>query len=73
MSVTCDLIGIELEEVQDRLTRAGVQVRVVHETRPPRERALAGPLRVVRVRGESAGPVDLVVSRERYVPPLNPQ
>ncbi len=73
LSVTCDLIGRELEEAQERLARAGVQVRAVRETRPPRERALAGPLRVVRVRGESVGPIDLVVSRERYVPPLTPQ
>ncbi len=65
-----DLIGVELDEAQERLARAGVQVSTVTETRPPRDPALEGPFRVVRVRGEERGPVDLMVSRERYVPPL---
>ncbi len=68
-----DLIGLELEEAQERLLRAGVEVGTVTETRPPRPIALAGPLRVIRARGEEQGPVDLVVSRERYVPPLSPR
>ncbi len=73
MSAINDLVGLELEEAQARLSRAGVQVRAVVETRPPRETALAGPLRVVRVRGGYTGPVELLVARERYVPPLTPQ
>jgi len=71
--VTCDLIGKELDEVHAQLARAGVEVGSVHETQSPRPRALAGPLRVVRVRGDPAGPLELVVTRERYVPPLTPQ
>ncbi len=68
-----DLIGLELEEAYARLLRAGVQVGTETETRPPRPIALAGPLRVIRARGGEQGPIDLVVSHERYVPPLSPR
>ncbi len=68
-----DLVGLELDEVRDRLARAGLQVGTVTETQPPRPVQLIGALRVVRVRTSPEGAVDLVVSRERYVPPLTPQ
>lgn len=72
-----DVIGLPLDDARARLTAAGIAVRDVTETRPPappprqhgdRPMAveLAGALRVIRVRGD--GPVDLVVTRERYVP-----
>ncbi len=62
-----DVTGLELEEARARLEEAGFAVRSVTETRPPAPVELAGPLRVVRVRRESSH-VDLVVTRERYVP-----
>lgn len=62
-----DVIGVELEEARARLGEAGFVVRSVTETRSPGLVELAGPLRVVRVRREG-GHVDLVVTRERYVP-----
>lgn len=61
------MIGIELEAARARLQQAGFVVRSVNETRPPGPVELAGPLRVVRVRTEGSV-VDLVVTRERYVP-----
>lgn len=63
-----DVIGLELEDARRRLAATGVAVAAVTETRPPQRAELSGDLRVVRVRisGESA---DLVVTRERYVPP----
>lgn len=73
MRTVSDFIGLELEEARERLLRAGVQIGTISETRPPRPIGLAGPLRVVRARGDEAGPVDLVVCHERYVPPLTPR
>jgi hypothetical protein len=63
-----DVIGLELEEARRRLAAAGVTVAAVTETRPPQRAELSGDLRVIRVRlsGETA---DVVVTRERYVPP----
>jgi hypothetical protein len=63
-----DVIALELEDARRRLAEAGVTVAAVTETRPPRRAELSGGLRVVRVRviGETA---DIVVTRERYVPP----
>lgn len=62
-----DVVGLELDDARGRLAAAGLQVRSVTETRPPQPVELTGPLRVIRVR-ESGGAVDLVVTRERYVP-----
>jgi hypothetical protein len=61
-----DVIGLPLDEARARLANAGVEIRAVTETRPPKAADLTGALRVVRMRGD--GPVDLVVTRERYVP-----
>ncbi len=73
MLTPSDLIGLTLDEAQERLAHVGDRVRAVIETQPPRSATLAGPLRVVRARRDPEGAVDLVVSRERYVPPLTPQ
>lgn len=62
-----DVTGLELEEARARLVEAGFVVRSVTETRPPGPVELVGPLRVLRVRRDS-NDVDLVVTRERYVP-----
>jgi hypothetical protein len=62
-----DVVGLELEEARGRLAAGGLQVRSVAETRPPQPVELTGPLRVVRVR-RAGDAVDLVVTRERYVP-----
>ncbi len=61
-----DVIGLPLEDARARLTAAGVDITSVTETRSPQRVELTGPLRVIRVRGD--GPVDVVVTRERYVP-----
>ncbi len=68
-----DVIGLELDEAQDRLARAGSRLRGVTETRPPQPVTLVGSLRVVRARFDQEGEVELVVTRERYVPQLAPQ
>ncbi len=68
-----ELIGLELEEARARLARAGLQVQMVTETQPPHPPKLVGAFRVVRARASLEGAVDLVVSREGYVPPLTPQ
>ncbi|MGH2349323.1 MAG: hypothetical protein ACRDFT_07665 [bacterium] len=77
-----DVIGLPLDEARVRLRAGGIEIGDIVETRPPglsdagarpsrkqgaglRVTELAGNLRVVRVRG--TGPVDLVVTRERYV------
>lgn len=62
-----DVTGLELDEARARLAAAGVVVRAVTETVPPRAVVLSGPYRVVRVRSDGAA-VDLVVTRERYDP-----
>ncbi len=62
-----DLIGLELDEARTRAQRAGCTVHSVTESRSPLNVELTGPLRVVRVRMHDGG-VDLVVTRERYVP-----
>ena len=62
-----DVVGLELEDARGRLSAAGFVVRSVTETRPPRPVELTGPLRVIRVRTDGSA-VDLVVTRERYVP-----
>ncbi|HET6947987.1 MAG TPA: hypothetical protein VFJ45_09270 [bacterium] len=62
-----DVVGLELDDARGRLAAGGLTVRSVTETRPPQPVELAGPLRVVRVRREGDA-VDLVVTRERYVP-----
>jgi hypothetical protein len=63
-----DIIALELEEARTRLTAAGLAIREVSETRPPQRAELTGGLRVVRLR-VAGDAVDLVVARERYVPP----
>ncbi len=60
-----DVVGLELEQARARLAAAGVAVRSVRETRPPFPVALEGPLRVIRVRRDPAGAVELVVTPER--------
>jgi hypothetical protein len=84
MAPVPDVIGLPLDEARARLRAAGIDIGGVVETRPPalsdarprpgrkrgaglRVTELAGDLRVVRVRG--TGPVDVVVTRERYVAP----
>ena len=62
-----DVTGLELEEARARLVEAGFVVRSVTETRSPGAVELVGPLRVLRVRRDT-NDVDLVVTRERYVP-----
>lgn len=73
-----DVIALTLEDARRRLAAAGVTVGTVTETRPPQPADLSGDLRVVRVRpaGDPGSPghpsgtmVELVVTRERYVPP----
>lgn len=63
-----DVIALELEEARARLTAAGCTIRSVTETRPPQPAELTGGLRVVRLRLTERA-ADLVVTRERYVPP----
>lgn len=67
-----DLIGLEAGEARRRLEAAGERVGVIVETIPPRPVVLEGSLRVVRARRRSDGQVDLVVTRERYVPSAQP-
>lgn len=62
-----DVTGLELEDARARLVQAGFAVRSVTETRPPGPVELTGPLRVLRVRRDGDA-VELVVTRERYVP-----
>ena len=62
-----DVVGLELDEARGRLVAGGLRVRSVTETRPSQPVELAGALRVVRVRRDGDA-VDLVVTRERYVP-----
>lgn len=66
MLPTPDVIGLPLDAARARLSAAGIEVRGVTETQPPTRADLTGELRVIRVRGD--GPVDLVVTRERYIP-----
>ena len=63
-----DVIALELEDARSRLAAAGLTIREVSETRPPQRAELAGELRIVRLRA-AGDAVDLVVTRERYVPP----
>ena len=65
-----DVIGLELEEARRRLAGSGITVRTVTETRPPQRAELAGDLRVVRLR-TAGGAADVVVTRERYTPPVH--
>ena len=62
-----DVVGLELDEARGRLVAGGFTVRSVTETRPSQPVELGGALRVVRVRRDGDA-VDLVVTRERYVP-----
>jgi hypothetical protein len=62
-----DVVGLELDDARGRLAAAGLEIRAVTETRPPQPVELTGPLRVIRVRQDGRA-VDLVVTRERYVP-----
>lgn len=62
-----DVVGLDLDDARGRLAASGLRVRSVTETRPPQPVELTGPLRVVRVR-QDGDAVDLVVTRERYVP-----
>lgn len=63
-----DVIALTLEDARRRLAASGLTVRSVTETRPPQRAELVGDLRVVRVRVEGDA-ADLIVTRERYVPP----
>jgi len=67
-----DLIGLDAGEARRRLEAAAERVGVIVETIPPRPVVLEGSLRVVRARRGRDGQVDLVVTRERYVPPVSP-
>ncbi|MDQ7820140.1 MAG: hypothetical protein QN173_08820 [Armatimonadota bacterium] len=67
-----DVVGLEIEQALARLAAAGVPVRSVRETRPPFPVALEGPLRVIRVRRDPEGGVDLVVTPERIAAPAEP-
>lgn len=67
-----DLVGLDADEARRRLEAAAERVGVVVETVPPRPVALEGVLRVVRARRGRDGQVNLVVTRERYVPPVSP-
>lgn len=67
-TVPVDVIGVELEEARQWLAAAGERVGVVRETAPPVPVTLEGPWRVVRVRRAADGSVELVVTRERYLP-----
>ena len=64
-----DVVALELEEARRRLAGSGLTIRTVTETRPPQRAELTGDLRVVRLRvaGDAA---DVVVTRERYAPPV---
>ncbi|MDQ7844236.1 MAG: hypothetical protein QN141_09860 [Armatimonadota bacterium] len=62
-----EVVGLELDDARTRLAERGLTVRSVAETRPPRPVELTGRYRVVRVRQDGSA-VDLVVTRERYVP-----
>ena len=64
-----DVIALELEEARRRFAGSGLTVRSVTETRPQQRAELTGDLRVVRLR-ISGDAVDVVVTRERYVPPV---
>ncbi len=65
-----DVVGLLLERARDRLTVAGVQVRRIRETRPPKGPPPSGPLRVIALRrlppaeGVVGNHVELVVARE---------
>lgn len=63
-----DLVGLDADEARARLAAAGVPVGAEVETRSPRPVVLEGPLRVVRVRRSVGGLVELVVTRERFLP-----
>jgi len=67
-----DLIGLDAGEARRRLEAAAERVGVIVETTPPRPVVVEGSLRVVRARRGRDGQVDLVVTRERYVPPVSP-
>lgn len=67
-----DLVGLEADEARRRLEAAAERVGVIVETVPPRPVTLEGVLRVVRARRGRDGQVNLVVTRERYVPPASP-
>ena len=64
-----DLIGLDAEQARRRLEIAGERVGVIVETASPPPVVVEGSLRVVRARRRSDGQVDLVVTRERYLPP----
>jgi len=66
-----DLIGLDADQARRRLEIAGQRVGAIVETASPRPVVLEGSLRVVRARRGSDGQVDLVVTRERYLPPVN--
>ncbi len=67
-----DVIGLTLEDARRVLQTAGLTVRDVADTRPPRPVEPVGAWRVVRVRRDG-GAVDLVVTRERYTPAPHPE
>jgi hypothetical protein len=66
VSTIVDVIALPLEEARFRLAAAGLTIRDVSETRPPRRTELTGDRRVVRLRA-AGDAVALVVTRERYV------
>lgn len=61
------LIGVPLDVARSRLESAGEVIGTVAETTPPRAVTWQGPLRIVRVRRNVEGRVDLVVTRERFL------
>jgi hypothetical protein len=66
------VVGLDLQQAQSRLAAAGVPVRSVRQSRPPFPVALEGPLRVIRVRRDATGGVELVVTPERMAVSSDP-
>ncbi len=62
------LIGLPADEARARVEAAGEAMGAMVETEPPRPVALDGPFRVVRARRADDGRVELVVTRERFLP-----
>lgn len=62
------LIGLEAGEARRRLELAGEPVGAVVETMPRPPAVQEGPLRVIRARRGGDGRVELIVTRERFVP-----
>ncbi len=62
------LVGLEAGEALRRLEQSGEPVGAVVETVPRPPVVQEGPFRVIRVRRGGDGRVELIVTRERFVP-----